>query len=94
MIVFQLVILKRVQLVIGAKNIHSQIEACLASWNCGAYCELIIDSYTAVTWYLGKSRGTQNTERLYPTFWNLVLCEKLRETVIFVYEWETGILSF
>ena len=47
---------------------------------------LLKNTYNFSMGYLGKARGIQTMEEHHQTFSNLVLKEKLRETVRFVYE--------
>ena len=73
-----MVILQRIRLVSGAKNIRDRITSCLDLWNKGAYYELVQDSYSAAAAYLGKERETQNREQCHSTFLNLILNGRLR----------------
>ena len=86
-IIFHTVILQRVWLVTGAKNICTQIDDRLISWSCGAFDKLVYDSYTTANGYLGRDCGTQNIEQCHHMFLNLVLPWKLHEAVVFVCKW-------
>ena len=59
LIIFQSVILQRVQLDTGAKNICAQIEFQLDFWNCGAFDELVKNTHTATTRYTGDLAGSE-----------------------------------
>ena len=87
---FQTVIFQRVRLVTGAKNVRGQINSHLDSWIKGNHNELVQDSYSAVSAYLGKSRGTQKREQHHCTFSNLILRGELRKSVKFICEQDTG----
>ena len=89
-IVFQTVILQRVRLVTGTKNIRVQINTRLYPWNIGAFDELVNDSCAAAVGYMGRAHGNQNLEQRHCTFSNFVLCGKFFEAVIFFCERESG----
>ena len=88
-IIFQLVILQCSQGVNNAKDIRAHIIFQLNFWNCGAFEELVKDTFNAATG-LGKARGIQSEEQHHHMFSDLVLKGKLREAVRFFYSWETG----
>ena len=83
-IVFQTVISQRVRLITGTKNIFAQIDDRFDSWNSGDFDEVVYDSYTAATGYLGRSCMNKSAEQRHYTFLNFVLCGKLREAIIFI----------
>ena len=89
-IFFQMVILKNVQLITGARNITALIDDGIDSWNRGAFDKIVCESYAAAIDYLGRSHGNQNAEQRHRTFSNLFQRGKLRDDVIFFYKWETG----
>ena len=72
-IVFQTVILQRIRLVTGAKNICVQIDAPLNSWIRGEFDEILCDSYSVDTVYLGGGRGGQISDQHHRMFSDLVL---------------------
>ena len=90
-IVFHAVILQRVLLISGAKNIHDWITSRLDLWNKGVYDEFVQDSYGAASAYLGKSFGKQTQEQCYRTFSKLIMCGKLREVVWFIFKQDMGV---
>ena len=71
--------MKHVRLVTGTKNIRLQINNQIDFWNSVAFKEIVNDSYTESTVYLGISRETQNTEQRHRTFLNVFSCGKFRE---------------
>ena len=89
-IVFQSVILQRVQPITGTKNIRAWIKFQLDCCNYVEFDELVNDTYTAATGYLGRDRGIQSEEKRHCTFSNLFLHGKLRKAVIFVCEHKRG----
>ena len=76
--VFQSIILQYTQGVNNSAQIQKHILFRLDLWNCGAFDELVKDTYKSAMGCLGKSRGTQTTEERHGTFSNLVLKGKLR----------------
>ena len=58
-IVFQTVVLQRVCLVSGSKNLLEQIFSHLDLWSRGTFGELVQDLYRAREEFLGNNRGTQ-----------------------------------
>ena len=80
----QSVILQCTQGVNNSAQIRKRIFFLLDLWNCGAFDEIVKDMYNSVIGYLGKSCGCQTTEERHRTFSDLVLMEKLRETIQFV----------
>ena len=89
-IIFQTVILQRVRLVTGAKNIRDRINSHLDSWNKGTYKKLVQDSYSAAPYYLGKSHKTKNGEQCHLNFLSIIIRRKLCEAVRFICDRETG----
>ena len=85
-----MVIMKRVRLVTGDKNIFARINDQLDSWKGGAFDELVCDSYAGATGYLGRDRRNQSADQHHRTLKNIVLRGKLREAVRLVCERESG----
>ena len=83
-IIVQSVVLQRVQLVTGAKNILAWIEFQLNFWNCGAFDKLKNNMHTVATGYLGRACRIQKKEQHYRTFSNFFLGEKLTEIVRYI----------
>ena len=82
-IIFQMVILQRVRLVTGAKNIFAWIDVQLNSWNSGAFDKIVCNSYAASVVYLGRDCKNQSADQHHCTLSNLVLLGKLCEAVSF-----------
>ena len=86
-VVFQSVIIQRVQ---GANN-SAQIRKCilfrLDFWNRGAFDELMKVTYNLAVGYLVKARGIQKEVQHHQRLWNLKLKVKLREAVQLVCDW-------
>ena len=72
------------------KKILEQINLRLESWKKGDYNELVQNSYGSAAAYLGKARWTKNREQGHHTFSNLIMRGKLRKSVNFICDWETG----
>ena len=72
MIVFHMVILKRICLVTGVKNICALIDAGLNLWNSRVFDELVCDSYAADTDYLGGVLIDANPILKYCSTWEIL----------------------
>ena len=83
-IIFQTVILQRVCLVTGTKNICAQICDEINSWNSGVSDNLVFYYYATDTGYLGTAHRNQRADRYHHTFSNLVIPGKLCESVRFI----------
>ena len=59
-VILKSVILQRIPLVTGDKNICAQITAKIDLWNNGAFDELVSESYDAAMGYLERAYGNQN----------------------------------
>ena len=89
-IIFQSVILQRVQ---GVNN-YAQICKSIFFWfdccNRGAFSKLVKEAYNSAMGYLGKARGVQTEEQCHQTFSNFTPKWTLCKAVQFVYVRENG----
>ena len=73
-----------------APKIFARIEFWLDSCNSGTFDEIVNDTYTAATGYLGRDRVTQSAYQHHHEVYNIFLREKNHKVVRFVWEWEAG----
>ena len=66
--IFQTVVLQRVRLVSGSRNICDRIYSRLDLWNRGALEKIVHDSYRATEEFLWNNHGDQTQEQRHRTF--------------------------
>ena len=83
---FQTVILQRIHLVTGTKNILAQIITRITLWNIGELDKVLNNFYATDTGYLGIPNRNKNVEHCHCAYLNIFLRRKLCEAVIFFCE--------
>ena len=89
-VIFHSVILQRTQGINRSKHICAHIFFWLDFYNCGAFGDLVKDTFNVAMGYLGKSHGMKTKEQSHCTFSNLVLKGKLHEAERFICARERG----